>query len=138
MEIAALASFLAPLLPYVVQAGQKVAGRAADVIGEEAANYAEKLWQRLRPGVESKPAAQEAVEEVAKNPEDEDALGALRIQLRKLLEEDEELAADLTKIWQQAQAANVVTASGERSVAVGGDVSGSTIITGDQVQTDGH
>ena len=136
MEIVALTSFLAPFLPYVVQAGQKVAGKAADVIGDEAANYAEKLWERLRPGVESKPAAQEAVEEVAAHPEDEDALGALRIQLRKLLEEDQELAADLTKIWQEAQAANVVTASGERSVAVGGDVSGSTIVTGDQVQTD--
>lgn len=136
MEIAALTSFLAPFLPYVVQAGQKVAGKAADAIGDEAANYAQKLWERLRPGVESKPAAQEAVEEVAANPEDEDALGALRIQLRKLLEEDEKLAAELTEIWQQAQAANVVTASGERSVAVGGNVSGSTIITGDQVQTD--
>jgi hypothetical protein len=136
VEIAALTSFLAPFLPYVVRAGQKVAGKAADAIGDEAANYAQRLWERLRPGVEGKPAAQEAVEEVAKNPEDEDALGALRIQLRKLLEEDEGLAADLTKIWQEARAANVVTASGERSVAVGGDVSGSTIITGDQVQTD--
>ena len=136
MEIVALTSFLAPFLPYVLQAGHKVAGRAADVIGDEAANYAEKLWERIRPGVEQKPAAQEAVEEVAAHPEDEDALGALRIQLRKLLEEDEGLAADLTKIWQEAQAANVVKASGERSVAVGGDVSGSTIITGDQVQTD--
>ena len=136
MEIAALASFLAPLLPYVVQAGQKVAGKAADVIGEEAATYAEKLWQRLRPGVESKPAAKDAVEDVAKNPENEDALAALRRQLTKLLEEDEALRADLTKIWDEARAANVVTASGERSVAVGGDVSSSTIITGDQVNTD--
>ena len=136
MEIVALTSFLAPFLPYVVQAGQKVAGKAADVIGEEAANYAEKLWQRLRPGVESKPAAKEAVEDVAKNPKNEDALGALRNQLTKLLEEDEALRADLTKIWDEAKAANVITASGERSVAVGGNVSGSTIITGDQVNTD--
>ncbi len=88
------------------------------------------------PGVESKPAAKEAVEDVAKNPKNEDALGALRNQLTKLLEEDEALRADLTKIWDEAKAANVVTASGERSVAVGGDVSGSSIITGDQVNTD--
>jgi hypothetical protein len=136
VEIAALTSFLAPFLPYLVRAGQKVAGKAADTLGDEAAKYAQALWERLKPGVERKPAAQEAVEEVAANPEDEDALGALRIQLRKLLEEDEGLAADLTKLWQEAQAANVVTASGERSVAVGGDVSASTIVTGDQVQTD--
>jgi Ser/Thr protein kinase RdoA (MazF antagonist) len=136
VEIAALASFLAPLLPYVVQAGQKVAGRAADVIGDEAASYAERLWERLRPGVESKPGAKEAVEDVARSPEDPDALAALRNQLKKLLEEDEALKADLEKIWGEARAANVVTASGERSVAVGGNVSGSQIITGDQVQTD--
>jgi hypothetical protein len=136
VEIAALASFLAPFLPYVVQAGQKVAGRAADVIGEEAASYAERLWERLKPGVEAKPGAKEAAEDVAKSPGDEDALGALKNQLKKLLEEDEALKADLTKIWDEAKAANVVTASGERSVAVGGNVSGSTIITGDQVNTD--
>ena len=135
MEIAALASFLAPLLPYVVQAGQKVAGRAADVLGEEAATYAEKLWERLKPGVEAKPAAKEAVEDVAKSPEDKASLGALENQLKKLLEEDEALKADLTKIWGEARAANVVTASG-RSVAVGGDVSNSMIITGDQVNVD--
>jgi hypothetical protein len=84
--------------------------------------------------VEEKPAAQEAAEEVAARPDDDDALAALRLQLRKLLEEDQQLASDLTRIWEEAQAANVVhvTASGERSVAVGGDVSGSTIITGDQ------
>jgi hypothetical protein len=136
VEIAALASFLAPFLPYVVQAGQKVAGRAADVFGEEAANYAEKLWERLKPGVEAKPAAEEAFEKVAKSPDDKDALDALRSQLEKLLEEDEALKADLTTIWDQARAANVVTASGARSVAIGGNVTGSTIITGDQVQTD--
>ena len=45
------------------------------------------------------------------------------------------LKADLTKIWGEARAANVVTASG-RSVAVGGDVSSSIIITGDQVDVD--
>ena len=135
MEIAALASFLAPLLPYVVQAGQKVAGRAADVIGEEAATYAEKLWERLKPGVEAKPAAKEAAEDVAKSPEDKAALGALENQLKKLLEQDEALKADLTRIWDEARAANVVTASG-RSVAVGGDVSNSMIITGDQVNVD--
>ena len=136
MEIAALASFLAPFLPYVVQAGQKVADKAADVLGEEAANYAERLWERLKPGVEAKPAAKEAAEEVATSPKDEVALEKLRVQLQKLLEEDEALTADLTRIWGEARAANVITASGERSVAVGGNVSGSTIITGDQVNVD--
>jgi len=136
VEIAALTAFLAPFLPYLIRAGERAAGKAADVLGDEAGGFAKTIWERLKPGVEKKPAAQEAAEEVAAHPDDADALAALRLQLRKLLEEDEELARDLTQIWQEAQAANVVnvtvTASGERSVAVGRDVSGSTIVTGDQ------
>jgi hypothetical protein len=134
VEIAALTAFLAPFLPTLVKAGEQVVGRAAEAVADEAFTYARALWERLKPKVEEKPAAQEAAEEVAARPDDDDALAALRLQLRKLLEEDQQLASDLTRIWEEAQAANVVhvTASGERSVAVGGDVSGSTIITGDQ------
>jgi hypothetical protein len=134
VEVAALTAFLAPFLPTLVKAGEKVVVRAADAVSDEAFTYAKALWERLRPKVEEKPAAQEAAEEVAARPDDDDALAALRLQLRKLLEEDQQLAGDLTRIWEEAQAANVVqvTASGDRSVAVGGDVSGSTIITGDQ------
>jgi hypothetical protein len=134
MEIAALTAFLAPFLPYLVRAGERAAGAAADALGDQAGGFAKAIWERLKPGVEERPAAKEAAEDVAANPDDEDAVAALRLQLRKLVEEDEELARDLTKLWQEAQAANVitVTASGERSVAVGGSVKGSTIVTGDQ------
>ena len=76
---------------------------------------------------------------MAAHPDDDDALASLRLQLRKLLEQDQGLADDLARIWQEAQAANVVqvTASGERSVAVAGDVTGSTIVTGDQTRSEG-
>lgn len=134
MEVAALAAFLAPFLPTLVKAGEQVVGRAADAVADEAFSYAKALWERLKPKVDAKPAAQEAAEEVAARPDDEDALAALRLQLRKLLDEDEQLVRDLAGIWAKAEAANVVqvTASGERSVAIGGDVTGSTIVTGDQ------
>jgi hypothetical protein len=139
VEVAALTAFLAPFLPTLVKAGEKVVDKAADAVGDEAFTYARALWERLRPKVEAKPAAEEAAEEVAERPDDDDALGALRLQLRKLLEEDTQLAGDLAAIWQEAQAANVVqvTASGERSVAVGGDVTGSSIVTGDQSRSEG-
>lgn len=134
MEIAALTAFLAPFLPSLVKAGEKVAEKAADAVSDEAFKYAKALWEKLRPSVDAKPAAKEAVEDVAAHPDDEDSLVVLRRQLEKLLEADHGLADDLAGIWQEAQAANVVqvTASGERSVAVGGDVTGSTIVTGDQ------
>ena len=139
MEIAALTAFLAPFLPSLIKAGEKAVEKAADAVSDEAFKYAKALWDKLKPGVEAKPAAKEAAEEVAAHPDDDDALASLRLQLRKLLEQDQGLAEDLARIWQEAQAANVVqvTASGERSVAVGGDVTGSTIVTGDQTRSEG-
>jgi hypothetical protein len=139
VEVAALTAFLAPFLPSLVKAGEKAVEKAADAVSDEAFKYAKALWDKLKPGVEAKPAAKEAAEEVATHPDDDDALASLRLQLRKLLEQDQGLADDLARIWQEAQAANVVqvTASGERSVAVGGDVTGSTIVTGDQTRSDG-
>jgi aldehyde:ferredoxin oxidoreductase len=134
VEVAARTAFLAPFLPALLQAGEKVVGRAADAVADEAFSYAKALWDRLRPKVGEKPDAQEAAEKVAARPDNEDALAALQAQLSKLLEEDEQLAADVAGIWKQAEAAHVVqvTASGERSVAIGGDVQNSTIVTGDQ------
>ena len=139
MEVAALTAFLAPFLPSLIKAGEKAVEKAADAMSDEALKYAKALWDKLQPGVEAKPAAKEAAEEVAAHPDDDDALASLRLQLRKLLEQDQGLAEDLARIWQDAQAANVVqvTASGERSVAVGGDVTGSTIVTGDQTRSEG-
>lgn len=134
MEIAALTAFLAPFLPTLLKAGEKAVEKAADAVSDEAFTYARALWEKLKPGVDAKSEAKDAAEEVAAHPDDSKALGALEIQLRKLLEGDTRLKADLAGIWEQARAANVVqvTASGERSVAVGGDVTGATIVTGDQ------
>lgn len=134
MEIAALTAFLAPMLPYLVRAGQSAAEEAGRVIGEQAWSHGQALWQRLRPRVEEKAAAKEAVADVVQQPDDEEARIVLKRQLEKLLAEDDELAADVERLWADARAANVVTASGERSVAVGGSVRDSIIITGDDAK----
>lgn len=128
-----LTAFLAPFLPYLLRAGEKAAEEAGRKLGEAAWERARTLWARLRPKIEAKPAAQEAVQSAAASPQDEDALGALRFQLRKLLEEDPALREELARLWQEARAAGItVVALGERSVAVGGDVTGSVIVTGDR------
>ena len=91
------------------------------------------LWDKLRPKVETRPAALEAIQDAADHPDDEDALAALRLQLKKLLAEDEALAKELAHLLAQARpAGQTVTASGNRSVAIGGSVSGSVIVTGDR------
>ncbi len=134
---AQLVQFLAPYLPYLLK-GLKLAGQeAARKLGEKASEggfeQAKALWDKLRPKVEAKPAALEAAQDAAAHPDDEDALAALRRQLKKLLAEDDSLAQELARLLPQSgPAGQTVTASGNRSVAIGGNVSGSVIVTGDQ------
>jgi len=137
MDTAALAqnvvAFLAPFLPYLVKAGEGAAKEAGKKFTGEAWERAQGLWNKLRPKVEEKPAAQEVVQDLAKDPNDRDLQAALRVQLKKLLSEDQDLAQEISALFAEAKEAGVtVTASGERSVAIGGSVSGSTITTGDQ------
>jgi hypothetical protein len=131
-----IVTFLAPFLPYLLKAGEGAAEEAGKKLGEKAGggawDKAKALWAKLRPKAEAKPAAQEAVEEVAASPKDEDARAALRLQLKKLLAEDESLAREVFEMHEGARKAGVnVAAIGDRSVAIGGGVSGSNIITGD-------
>ncbi len=126
-----LVSFLAPFLPYLLQMGEQAAEEAGKKLGADAWERAKALWGRLRPRVESKPALQEAIQDAAAAPQEEDALAALRQQLKKLLAEDPALAAEIARLWSEAQAAGVtVAARGSRSVAIDGNVTGSVIITG--------
>lgn len=135
MLVKDLAAFLAPFLPYLLKAGEKAAEEAGKKLGEAAWERAKALWGKLRPKVEAKPAALEAAQDLAAQPNDEDAQAALRRQLKKLLAEDDALAAEVARLWGETRAARVtVTARGDRSVAIGGSVSGSTIITGDRNQ----
>ncbi len=134
---AQLVQYLAPYLPYLLKglklAGQEAAKKLGEKAGEQGLDQAKTLWEKLRPKVEAKPAALEAATDVAANPKDEETLAALRLQLKKLLVEDEALAQELARLLQQAQApGRTVTASGERSVAIGGNVNGSVIVTGDK------
>jgi hypothetical protein len=141
LDLVALAketvTFLAPFLPYLLKVGEGAAEEAGKKIGEKAGGgaweKAKAMWAKLRPGTEAKPAAQEAVQEVTAAPEDEDARAALRLQLKKLFAEDESLAKEISEMQVQVRQAGVnVAAIGDRSVAIGGNVSGSTIVTGNE------
>jgi hypothetical protein len=132
MEVAALASFLAPFMGYLLKAGEPLVEDAARKLNEKAWEYAKALWGRLRPKVDQVPTARAAAEDLAEDPDDEDRLAALRVQLKKLLAADPALARELARVWQQAEAERVVVSViGDRSVGIGGSVSDSTIITGD-------
>ena len=134
MDIAALANSLTtalvPLLPFLLKAGEKAAEETGKAVAGQSLEWAKSLWIKLQPKVEAKPAALEAAQDVAHAPEDEDLQAALRVQLKKLLTEDQSLAEEVSRWLEQGKAAGItVTASGDGSVAIGGNVQGSTINT---------
>ncbi len=117
------AAFLAPFLPYLVMAGGEAAKEAGKKFGEAAWEQAKALWGKLRPKVEAKPAAQEAVQDIAAAPDDPDAQAALRLQLKKLLAEDETLAAEVARLVQegsQVMASTVIQQkAGDNAIQIG-------------------
>lgn len=111
-DIAQLTSFLAPFLPYLLKIGEQAAEETGKKLGAEAWEKAKALWGKLRPKVQASPAAQEAVQDAAANPDNPDAQAALRLQLKKLLQADPSLAEEVAHLMQ----AEVV----QRVLALGG------------------
>lgn len=79
------------LSPYLAKAGEV----AAKKVGED-------IYQALKARFGKKPAAQEALADLEKAPSDTDLQAALRVQLKKLLVEDEAFAAQLQQLLQKA------------------------------------
>ncbi len=117
------AALLAPFLPYLIKGGKIAAQKAFEKTGEKLADAAwdkaEKVWGKIWPKAKKKEAAKEAVEDAAQHPKDDDAQGAFRRQLTKLLEADEKL--------RQFVAENVMIGN---VVNIGGNVEDATIIAG--------
>jgi hypothetical protein len=144
----AVMTFLGPALPYLVAGGEKAVGWAGKKISEDGLEMAKKLWGKLQPKVEASPQAQVAATEAAADPEDPDTQATLRRQLRKILEADPELAAELDRLVDAAQRgpsyqATVhgsgaiaqgpgAVAAGAGGIAVGGNVHGGIQTGGDR------
>ncbi len=101
MDITALTALLAPFLPILMKLGSKAAEAAAQKSGEDGWNKAKAIWEKLHPKVEAKEAAKEAATDVALNPNDEDLQAALRVQLKKLLDQDEALTKAIAQLMQE-------------------------------------
>jgi hypothetical protein len=104
MDIALLVKLLAPYLPFLTGLGQKVLEKGAEKLGEQGAvellPQAKKIWEKLHPQVQAKVAVQEAAEDVARDPDNSNAVAALEHQLQKILEASENatLAAEIAEI----------------------------------------
>jgi hypothetical protein len=144
MNLAAIATAVVAFLsPYLAEGGKA----AAKKVGE-------KLVAAIEQCFSGKPAAEEALEDVKNDPQDEDFQAALRVQLKKAMKKDETFAAELAELLEEAKAAAPATyratvygsgaiaqgpgatAAGEGGMAVGRDVKGNISIGGGSVTGD--
>jgi len=152
MDVSLLADtvtqMLAPALPALVQGGQALVADAAKALGTGAWERITTLWDKLRGRVEQKPTAAAAVQDVVSSPKDPDALAALRLQIKKILTEDEAFAAEIAQlVGGSSFQANLqgsggiaqgpgAVAAGAGGIAVGRDVHGGIVLGGDPRRRD--
>lgn len=127
MEYKDVLIFLAPFLPYLAKSGEAFAGKIGEELGAKAWEKAKLLWSKLRPRLDADPEAKELLEKIANDPGNQKIREALMEKLADILESDEKLTGELCRM---------VVAVGDRSVAIGGDLNNSIIITGDRNKTE--
>jgi hypothetical protein len=124
----------AQVMPYLSSAVGAYGGAVLADIRDEAAdatvNVGRRLLQRLFGTRASGEELPEPLSDVVADVDDEDAMAALRLTVRKALEASPELQHDVTALM--ASVGGGVTASGERSIAAN-SISG-VAITGDPSQ----
>ncbi len=142
---ASLTTALAPALPYLLKGGEKMIEGAVQKIGSDAWDKAKGIWQHLSPSVEQKHVALEAAQDVGKSPANTRYHTVLEVQIEKILDQDEDLAAELKRLLEQsgqsiAYKAEVhgsgaiaqgprATAAGKGGIAIGGDVHGGVSVS---------
>ncbi|MFF2330431.1 MULTISPECIES: hypothetical protein [unclassified Streptomyces] len=123
----------AEITPYVVTAigtyGAAVLTRARDQAADATVALGRDILERFARRNRHRQELDSAVRDLADDPEDSDFQAALRGRLRRILEQDPELTAELGALLAQSDAH--VTALGERAVNVGHMADG-TIVTGDR------
>lgn len=121
-DVEVLVGQVVPAIGSAVAAyGAGVLTRAEDEAAGATVRLGQRLLARILHRAPDRASVEAAVKDLAVVPEDADALGALRLQIRKVLAGDAELVADLAGLL-PARA----EATGEHATAVAGDVNIST------------
>ena len=114
-----VASLTAEMVPYMSAAASAYGGAVLATLRDDAADATVGLGRRLLQRVFGTRAAGEQLPEpladVAGNPNDEDAVAALRLAVRKALQASPTLKAEAEEML--ASAGATVTVSGERSIS---------------------
>jgi hypothetical protein len=133
MDPATLATTAVTVLsPYLVKAGEK----AAEKVGEKLPGGISTLWNTVMARVKGKPAAEEAVKDLVVKPDDPLHQSAFANQLRKVLETEPGLAAEVERLLSSAQpqGGDTIINTGSGAVATRGSVgvgAGGIAIQGD-------
>ncbi|GAA0939389.1 hypothetical protein [Nonomuraea longicatena] len=129
MDMAALASQLMPYLSAAIGAyGAALAAKTQDVIADETVILGQRLLQRVLKREQSRAQIESAVndlEQAQSDPEAgdvDDASAALRLQLKKALTADPEMAAEMARMLSDTTLSSGVTAVGERVAVIGVNV----------------
>lgn len=93
-----------------------IAAKAAKEVGKTAVT---EIWTAIKKKFDTKEAAKEAFADLLKNPDDGDAQGAFRNQLKKLLEEDSSFASDLVSLLEKAGSDYKGQVIGDGALAMG-------------------
>jgi poly-gamma-glutamate capsule biosynthesis protein CapA/YwtB (metallophosphatase superfamily) len=143
MDPATLAAIVTGFIaPYLAKAGQTLMDGAVAKLPDATA----KLWDAISDRFKGNPAAAGAANDLAENTADPDNQEAFKLQLKKALKEDEEFAKVLLVLVKEVKEAKQgditnaggVVATGEGigvgKIEIGGNVSGSAIVTGSENQ----
>jgi hypothetical protein len=114
MDASAVDAAMSALMAAIGTYGRDVLTRVEKVAADDTVGLGLKLLGRFKRA--KQPALEEAVLDAADNPGDEDFEAGLRAQLKKAMNKDPELAADVTRLLREGGVS--VIATGERSVAV--------------------
>ncbi len=126
---------LQPFLPII-------ATKAAEEVGK---TTVAEVWTAIKKKFDTKESAKEALADLLKDPQDADAQGAFRKQLKKLLEEDSSFANDLASLLDKAGSDYKGQVIGDGALAMGtgakavgqggilieGGMNGSNLVIGD-------
>jgi transposase len=122
MKIATLTAFISHFLHYLLKlrnnSAEKIAETGDQKFGQVAWAKAQAIWNQLRPKLEGKEATKEAATDVAKHPKDQELQLALRVQLKKLLDQDEELGNAIAKTDNRIQILESIPGVGRKTAEV--------------------
>ena len=110
MDVALLAKdvvgFLVPFLPYLIKGAESAAGEIGKEFGRDAVERARMLWKKIQ--AESNQTAGLALAEAARTPNDSDAQAVMRLNIKRLLEEDPSLADEVRKLMKNEVVQRVI------------------------------